>query len=84
MLSSKWLYVTGLVAMTPIVLVLCAIAVEQFMSSEVTVGWRSAGKLPPGATASTDIYLIALIAVCVWFGSLYKVVQMFRAEKSGN
>ena len=84
MLRSKWLYVSGLAFVTPIVLALCAIAVEQFMSSDVTVSWGSGGKYPPSATASTDIYLVALIAVCVWFGSVYRVMQMFRADKSGD
>lgn len=84
MLSSKWLYVAGQVMYTPLVLIFCWMAVHEFYSAEVTVGWSRGGKLPPAASPSSDIYLIALIAVCMWFGGLYKIVQMFRAEKSGD
>ena len=84
MLRSKWLYVAGLVISSPVVIVLFAAAIDQFLSSDVTVHWGSGGKLPPSASASSDIYLIALIAAVVWLGGLAKIIGMFRAEKSGE
>ena len=49
MLSSKWLYVAGQVMYTPLVLIFCWMAVHEFYSAEVTVGWSRGGKLPPAA-----------------------------------
>ena len=84
MLRSKWLYVAGLGITAPVVLVLCWAAFDQLLSSDVTVHWGSGGKLPPSASASTDIYLIALIAAVVWLGGLARIIGMFRAEQSGE
>ena len=84
MLSSRWLHVTGLAVTAPIVIVLCAIAVDQFLSGDHAVGWRSGGKLPPSATGSVDTYLIAVLAAVVWLGGLVKVVRMFRKSVPGS
>lgn len=81
MLTSRWLYVSGLALTAPVVIVLCAVAIDQFLSGDHSVGWRSGGKLPPSATGSVDTYLIAVLATVVWFGGLLKVVRMFRAPR---
>lgn len=82
MLNSRWLYVSGLVITSPVVVVLCAAAVSLFLSGDTTIGWSSGGKLPPSATSNFDMYLITGIATIVCAGGLFKVVRMFRADEA--